>query len=227
MRVDKKGEIREKAGSQEPGRVPVEEILRILEKTYAGEAMPLVHRNAFELFIATILSAQCTDTRVNKVTPALFRCWSSPEDFAKADLAEIEEAIRTCGLYKAKARNIKEACRILVERHGSSVPDRREALEALPGVGRKTAGVILCFGHGKEAFPVDTHVFRVVNRLGLASSRNVRGTERDLMEKVPSRLWSRAHRWLIFHGRRVCRARKPLCGECPLQTLCRYYRAQA
>lgn len=197
-------------------------VLDILEKTYPDATTELVHKNPYELLIATMLSAQTTDKQVNRVTPGLFERFPDPKALAEADIGEIESLIKTCGFYKTKARNIKEACRIIVEEYGGRVPQTMEELTDLPGVGRKTANVVLSNAFGVDAIAVDTHVFRVANRLGLAQSGDVRGTEEQLMENIPREKWSRAHHWLIHHGRRICKARRPKCEECPLAEVCSF-----
>jgi endonuclease-3 len=197
-------------------------VLDILEKTYPDATTELVHKNPYELLIATMLSAQTTDKQVNKVTPGLFERFPDAKALAEADISEIESLIKTCGFYKSKARNIKEACRIIVEEYGGRVPQTMEELTDLPGVGRKTANVVLSNAFGVDAIAVDTHVFRVANRLGLAQSGDVRGTEEQLMENIPREKWSRAHHWLIHHGRRICKARRPKCAECPLAEACSF-----
>ncbi|MGI6704623.1 MAG: endonuclease III [Clostridia bacterium] len=202
----------------------IDKALDILEKTYPGATTELLHKNPFQLLIATILSAQTTDRQVNKVTPGLFERFPDARALGEADVGEIEDFIKTCGFYKTKARNIKETCRIITEKYNGTVPDTMEDLTSLPGVGRKTANVVLSNAFGVDAIAVDTHVFRVANRLGLAASENVRGTEEQLMENIPRDKWSRAHHWLIHHGRRVCRARKPMCGHCPLAGICEFER---
>ncbi len=197
-------------------------VLDILEKTYPDATTELVHKNPYELLIATMLSAQTTDKQVNKVTPGLFERFPDAKALAEADISEIESLIKTCGFYKSKARNIKEACRIIVEEYGGRVPQTMEELTDLPGVGRKTANVVLSNAFGVDAIAVDTHVFRVANRLGLAQSGDVRGTEEQLMENIPREKWSRAHHWLIHHGRRICKARRPKCAGCPLAEVCSF-----
>ena len=197
-------------------------VLDILEKTYPEATTELVHKNPYELLIATMLSAQTTDKQVNRVTPGLFERFPDPKALAEADIGEIESLIKTCGFYKTKARNIKEACRVIVEEYGGRVPRTLEELTALPGVGRKTANVVLSNAFGVDAIAVDTHVFRVANRLGLAQSGDVRGTEEQLMENIPRDKWSRAHHWLIHHGRRICKARRPKCAGCPLAEVCSF-----
>lgn len=200
----------------------VNKILDILAETYPQAACALEHRNAFELLIATILSAQCTDVRVNQITRRLFARAATPEDMVALGQDKLRELIRGCGLYNTKAANILAACRVLLDKHGGRVPGRREDLEALPGVGRKTANVVLSNAFGVPAIAVDTHVFRVANRIGLSNASNPRQTEEQLMAVIPRERWSHAHHLLIFHGRNLCKARKPLCGECPLAPHCKY-----
>ncbi|MFZ5974448.1 MAG: endonuclease III [Bacillota bacterium] len=198
-------------------------ILDVLEKTYPDARSGLRYANAFELLIAAILSAQTTDKQVNRITKDLFERFPSPEDMAALSPEELEPYIKSCGVYRNKAKNIVGASRMLVERHDSKVPGDMQALLQLPGVGRKTANVVLANAFGANAIAVDTHVFRVANRLGLATAKDALHTEQQLMESIPEEKWSMAHHWLIWHGRRVCTAQKPKCRECPLQTLCRYY----
>jgi len=200
----------------------IRKILQILKDTYPNAKTALRYETPFQLLIATMLSAQSTDKQVNKITGKLFKKYSTPYDFASLEPKELEEFIRSCGLYKSKAKNIIETSKIIVEKHGGKVPRNFNDLVKLPGVGRKTANVILNNAFDIPAFAVDTHVHRVANRLGLANGKNPIETERDLMENVPKELWGRAHHWLIHHGRRICRARNPRCDRCPLRTLCEY-----
>jgi endonuclease-3 len=195
-------------------------LIEILENTYRGAECALEHADAFQLLIATILSAQCTDRQVNKITEMLFEKLPRPEDFARLDPSELEEHIRSCGTYHMKAKNIVLTCRALIERHGGKVPETMEELSALPGVGRKTANVVLSNAFGVDAIAVDTHVFRVSNRMGLAAADNVLDTEKQLQRNIPKEKWSAAHHWLIHHGRRICSARNPKCTECPLRAFC-------
>lgn len=203
------------------GEVAVRKILDILAQTYPDARCELNHETPFQLLIATILSAQCTDQRVNEVTADLFAKYPHPEDYLSLTQEQMEEEIKGLGLYRNKSKNILRTCRILVEQYGGEVPADREKLEALPGVGRKTANVVLSNAFGIPAIAVDTHVFRVANRLGLANSNNVLETERQLMERIPKSEWSIAHHRLIWHGRRICHARSPQCTECPLLTYCK------
>ncbi len=203
-------------------KVDVPAVLRMLESLYPDAQCALHHRNAFELLIATILSAQCTDKMVNELTPTLFAKYPTPLALSDAAVPDVEMMIARCGLYKTKAKNIIRTSQILVQDYHSQVPDQLPLLIALPGVGRKTANVVLSNAFHIPAIAVDTHVQRVSNRLGLANSDDVAKTEQQLMKKIPRPLWSSAHHWLIYHGRLVCHARSPKCSSCALQTLCRY-----
>jgi endonuclease III len=184
----------------------------------------LEHANAFELLIAVILSAQATDKSVNAATPALFRVAPTPQAMLSLGVPGLSPYIRTIGLYNTKARNIIETCRLLVEQHGGRVPADRDALEALPGVGRKTANVILNVAFGEPTIAVDTHIFRVANRTGLARAETPREVEDILSATTPAEFRRNAHHWLILHGRYTCLARKPGCPECPIVDLCEYDR---
>ena len=195
-------------------------ILRILEEYYKGTTTGLVYSNPFELLIAVILSAQCTDTRVNMITPRLFPAYNSPEKMLALAPEQLEGLIQDCGLYHSKARNILAACRNLCEKHDGIVPSEYDDLIALPGVGRKTANVVLSQIFNVPAIAVDTHVFRVANRMGLASGSTPRMIEETLMKLIPSGKWGDAHHWLIWHGRKICKARKPQCSICPVNMLC-------
>jgi len=191
-----------------------------LQKAYPHATTALRYRDTFELLVAVILSAQCTDARVNMITPALFAKYPDAEALAKARLEDVERIIKSCGFYRAKARNIVAAARALVERHRGEVPNDREALEALPGVGRKTANVVLAVAFGQPAFAVDTHVFRVAHRLGLTLGKTPLEVERDITALLPREKWGQATHWLILHGRQICKAPIPLCGRCPVADLC-------
>ena len=191
-------------------------VMAELQKLYP-EAKPELHfANPFETLIAIILSAQCTDKRVNMVTARLFPQY--PDAFAMAKLTpeELEPMIRECGLYRNKAKNIIAASRALVEQYGGVVPDTREELMKLPGVGQKTAGVVLLAAFGDDQIPVDTHVFRVSRRIGLADANTPEKVEQQLRELLPRDIWSLGHHLIIWHGRRCCHARAPECGRCPL-----------
>ena len=197
-------------------------ILAELERLYP-DAQPALHfDNPYQLLVAVILSAQCTDVKVNMVTPALFAAYPDAHAMAKATAEEIEPYIKTCGIYRNKAKNLAATARALVELHGGEVPADHALLTQLPGVGRKTANVVMSCAFGADAIAVDTHVFRVSNRLGLADAPDVLKTEEQLMVSIPKSSWSRAHHWLIYHGRRVCAARKPACETCTLRPWCRH-----
>jgi endonuclease-3 len=200
--------------------VNTEEIIRILSKVYGGRTSGLNYNTPFELLVATILSAQCTDVRVNQVTSSLFQVYNTPAAFAEMTVPQLEEHIRTCGLYHAKAEYIIETSKRLLETYGGEVPADMDALLTLPGVGRKTANVVLSNAMGIPAIAVDTHVFRVSHRLGLADAPDAEGTEKQLMAVLPREIWSQAHHWLIWHGREICRSRKPACHICPLAGNC-------
>jgi endonuclease-3 len=195
-------------------------ILERLRKTYAQAQTALEYRDTFQLLVAVILSAQCTDARVNMVTPALFARYPTAEAMAAAEPEDLEPFIKTCGLFTTKAKNIIATSRLIVEHHGGKVPSTMEELLELPGVGRKTANVVLAVGFAQDAIAVDTHVFRVANRTGLTRARTPAQSERQLMKVVPRAEWSQAHHWLIHHGRDVCHARKPECARCVLVDLC-------
>ena len=203
------------------------EVLRILSETYPDAKPELDFSNPFELLIATILSAQCTDKQVNKCTPALFRDHHNAASMAEMTPDELSVYIKPCGFFNTKAKNIIAACKELAEKYGGEVPADRDALEALPGVGRKTANVVLSNAFGVPAIAVDTHVFRVSNRLGLAEAKTVEQTEIQLMQHIPMDSWSIAHHYLIFHGRRICSAKKPNCECCTLRELCKTYNERA
>lgn len=182
----------------------------------------LLYTNEFELLIAVMLSAQSTDVGVNKVTRRLYPAANTPQTILALGLPALRKAMSTLGLYNAKAANVFETCRLLIERHGSEVPRDRAALEALPGVGRKTANVVLNTAFGEPTMAVDTHIFRVSNRTGLAPGKTVRQVEDKLLKVVPAEFLVDAHHWLILHGRYVCKARKPDCPNCVVRSLCRY-----
>ena len=182
----------------------------------------LNYANPFQLLVAVTLSAQATDVGVNKATKALFKKVRTPQAMLKLGEAGLKEHIKTIGLYNNKARNVIAACRILVQQHGGKVPDQRAALEALPGVGRKTANVILNTAFGQPTIAVDTHIFRVSNRTGVAPGKNVVEVENRLLKFVPDEFKQDAHHWLILHGRYTCVARTPRCGSCIIEDLCEY-----
>ena len=182
----------------------------------------LAYRNPFELLIAVLLSAQATDRSVNAATKALFRDAGTPQKMAALGAAGIEPYIKTIGLFRSKARHTAETCRLLVEQHGGRVPEDREALEALPGVGRKTANVVLNIVFGEPTIAVDTHIFRLSNRTGIAPGKDVRAVEDRLLKVVPEEYRLHTHHWLILHGRYVCKARKPDCPACVIRDLCEF-----
>ncbi|EPZ43001.1 endonuclease III [Alicyclobacillus acidoterrestris] len=199
------------------------QVMEKLESRYPDAKCALNFSNPFELLIATMLSAQCTDVRVNMVTERLFQKYRGPADFAAATPEQVQEDIREVGLFRSKAQNIVATCRLLLERYDGEVPADREKLVELPGVGRKTANVVLSNAFGIPALAVDTHVLRVSNRIGLANSDSPDETERQICRRVPKSQWSQAHHWLIHHGRQICSARKPKCEACPIQEHCRYF----
>jgi len=196
-------------------------IVKLLAKSYGDAECALVHSNALELLVATILSAQCTDVRVNLVTKELFRRYRSAKEFADADLKDLEQQIRSTGFFRNKAKSIQGAARLLVEKHGGAVPGTMEELLELPGVARKTANVVLGTWFKKAAgVVVDTHVHRISRRLQLTREDDPKKIEQDLMKLLPMEEWINFSHRLIWHGRRICAARKPKCVECPLAELC-------
>ena len=196
-----------------------QQALAVLEEMYPEAKAELVFSNPYEMLVATILSAQCTDRQVNKVTPAVFKRYPDPRAMADAREEDLYPMVKSCG-FKTKAANIIAACRIIRDEYEGQVPDTMEDLTRLPGVGRKTANVVLYNAFGIPAFAVDTHVFRVSNRIGLCRADTVEETERQMTRLIPREKWGNAHHWLIWHGRKVCRAQHPLCGECGLCGLC-------
>jgi endonuclease-3 len=202
------------------GENRIKEILKIFEKLYPDVKTALKYDTPFQLLVATMLAAQSTDKQVNKVTSRLFKKYSGPEDFARLNPEDLEKEIRGCGLYRNKSKNIIEASRVIIDKYKGEVPRNLNDLMSLPGVGRKTANVVLSNAFNMPAFAVDTHVFRVSNRIGLAHGKNVLETEYQLMENIPEELWGKTHHWLIYHGRQVCRARNPKCQKCALIHLC-------
>ncbi|GLK88241.1 endonuclease III [Pseudomonas turukhanskensis] len=198
------------------------EIFRRLHEENPEPKTELAYTTPFELLIAVILSAQATDVGVNKATAKLYPVANTPEAIYALGVEGLSEYIKTIGLYNSKAKNVIETCRLLIELHGSKVPDNREALEALPGVGRKTANVVLNTAFRQLAMAVDTHIFRVANRTNIAPGKNVVEVEKQLLKFVPKEFLLDAHHWLILHGRYVCQARKPRCGSCRIEDLCEY-----
>ncbi len=198
-------------------------VLNKLSEAYPDARCALNYGTPFQLLVATMLSAQSTDKTVNRVTESLFRDFPAVEDFLQLSQQELEDRIREIGLYRNKAANILAMCRQLITRFSGEVPGNLDDLVSLPGVGRKTANVVLSNAFNVPALAVDTHVFRVSNRIGLAASDNVLQTEQQLMEIIPREMWSLAHHWLIWHGRRVCGAKKPNCGTCTLKQDCKYF----
>ncbi len=198
----------------------IKAVLAGLEAAYQGKGTALHYHSPFELLIAVVLSAQCTDERVNKVTARLFPAYSTPEKMLRLDQVQLENKIRDCGLFRSKAKHILGLCAKLVETFRGEVPQTLEELMSLPGVGRKTADVMLSVAFGQPAIAVDTHVFRVSHRLGMSQGADPLAVEKDLMQLIPKEKWGEAHHWLIWHGRNVCRARKPLCAQCPVMDHC-------
>ena len=210
----------------------VNEILDLLKAEYPEAGCALVHVNVYELIICVVLSAQTTDASVNRVSSALFAAYPDAKALAAASQKDVEEIIRTIGMYRTKSKNIIALAKALCEKHGGQVPEDYDALTALPGVGRKTANVVLSVGFGHQKIAVDTHVFRVSHRIGLAGEssagtsaktageKNVLATEKELMKVLPEDRWTEAHHSLIWHGRNCCTARNPNCGACPVARIC-------
>jgi endonuclease-3 len=198
-------------------------MLEILEELYHDMKTALNYSTPFELLIAVILSAQCTDERVNVTTARLFSQGNTPQAILALGREKLEELIKDCGLFRSKARNILAACAILCKEYEGEIPHEFDQLIQLPGVGRKTANVVLSVLFNIPAIAVDTHVFRVANRLGLAKGETPREVEEGLMKVIPKRKWGEAHHWLIWHGRKICKARKPLCINCELSEVCPSY----
>lgn len=203
-----------------------QEIFRRLEARYPNAKPALNYENAFQLLVATILSAQCTDVRVNQVTASLFVHYPDAQALAAADLEELSREIHSCGCYRVKAKNLIGTAKMLCRDYAGEVPPLMEALTRLPGVGRKTANVVLSNAFDIPGLAVDTHVFRVSHRLGLSDAKDPEGTESQLCALIPREKWGKAHHWLIYHGRQVCSARAPKCGDCLLADLCPFYKEQ-
>lgn len=200
-----------------------EEVLLLLNDRYPDAKAELNYKTPFELLIATILSAQCTDVRVNIVTADLFKTLKRPQDYLEIGEVELGKRIKTCGLHKSKSKNIIKTCEKLIEVYDGAVPQSIEAMTTLPGVGKKTANVVASNAFGIPAIAVDTHVFRVSNRIGLVQETTVEKTEASLMKVIPKEQWTKMHHVLIFHGRRCCNARKPNCDACNISHLCLHY----
>ncbi|HXF87065.1 MAG TPA: endonuclease III [Xanthobacteraceae bacterium] len=214
-----------KAAQQSPPLWSPAEVAEAFRRFQAARPEPrgeLEHINPFTLLVAVVLSAQATDAGVNKATPALFKLADTPEKMAKLGEARVRDLIKTIGLYRTKAKNLIALSKKLVAEHGGQVPDTREALEALPGVGRKTANVVLNVAFGRPTIAVDTHIFRIGNRTGLAPGRTPFEVEQKLQAVVPEQYKRHAHHWLILHGRYVCLARRPLCDKCLIADLCKW-----
>jgi len=197
-------------------------VLEILNETYAGVKCGLDFTTHYELLISTILSAQCTDARVNVVTKQLYKEYNTPKSMITLSQLELGEKIKSCGFYNNKSKNILGATKMILEKYKGEVPRTMEELILLPGVGRKTANVVLSNAFGIPAIAVDTHVFRVSNRIGLAKGKNVEVVEQQLMENIPKKMWSQAHHYIIWHGRKICKARKPDCEVCPIAPYCEF-----
>lgn len=201
-------------------------ILDILENTYPDAKCALDHKNAFELIVAVSLSAQTTDKSVNLVTPELFEKYPDAKALSSADLTDVESLIKKIGMYHNKSKNIVGLSKALVEKFGGEVPNDYDSLITLPGVGRKTANVVLSVGFGEQRIAVDTHVFRVSNRIGLVHEKDVLKTELKMMDIIPKDRWTRTHHSLIFHGRNICNAKAPKCEDCPINEYCKFYKSK-
>lgn len=198
----------------------ISRVLELLEQTYPDAGCALHYGTPFQLLVAVVLSAQTTDKKVNQVTGDLFRLYPTAEKMAQIPESELQERIKIIGMYRQKSKNVIALSRILVEKYGGEVPDDQEKLMELPGVGRKTANVVMSVAFGHQRIAVDTHVFRVSNRIGIARGDDVLKTEHSLMENIPEDMWTKTHHMLIWHGRMICDARKPKCSECPLDGIC-------
>jgi endonuclease-3 len=199
-------------------------VLKLLKKKYGQTSTALKFENTFQLLVSTMLAAQSTDKQVNKITKSLYQKHSDVSSFSKLSIFALEKEIKSVGLYKNKAKNIIATANMILDKFAGKVPRTREELIQLPGVGRKTANVVLSVGFKQNAIAVDTHVFRVSNRIGLANAKNVEQTELQLMKEIPSNDWSAAHHWLIWHGRTLCKAQGPQCENCFLQNHCLYFK---
>lgn len=196
--------------------------LALLEATYPDARPALEFSTPYELLVATMLSAQCTDKQVNKCTGVLFRDYNTPQRMVTLTIEQLEPYIHSCGFFNAKGKHILSMSQTLLDRFSGEVPSSMEELTSLDGVGRKTANVVLSNAFSIPAIAVDTHVFRVANRIGLSQAKTVEKTEQQLMENIPKEAWGKAHHWLIYHGRQLCSAQRPHCNECPLKEVCEY-----
>lgn len=199
------------------------EVLELLNERYPEAKCELDHTSPFELVVSTILSAQCTDVRVNSITEDMFKKYNTPYDYLELGIVELEKIIKPCGFYRNKAKSIIGTSKKLIEDFNGEVPHTIKELMTLPGVGKKTANVVASTCFGVPAIAVDTHVFRLANRIGFVDEKNVKDTESALQRKIDKNMWTKAHHLLIFHGRRTCKARKPMCEECNINSYCRYY----
>lgn len=198
-------------------------ILETLSRDFPDPKSELHFNSPYELIVAVILSAQCTDKRVNLVTPALFAEAPTVNELAAIPTERLEALIHSCGFYRTKAAHLKQMARDVKERFGGNIPDNIEDLQTLAGVGRKTANVVYAVGFGGQAIAVDTHVFRVANRLGIVDAKNVSDTEKQLMQAIPREQWADSHHYILLHGRYVCKAQRPLCDSCSVSGYCKYY----
>jgi endonuclease-3 len=211
----------------EPTQSNAKKVLDKLEKAHPDARIYLNFRSPIELLLATILSAQCTDEKVNQVMPKVWESFPTVSDIARADIAKLEQVVRPTGFFRQKARRLKEVSRAIVEDYGGNVPESLDELTRLPGIGRKTANVVLSNAFGQPGIAVDTHVERVSQRIGLAHSKEPDKIEKELCAIIPRERWTRATHLIGTHGRRICTARKPRCEECPVSTLCDYHAANA
>ncbi|WP_423231136.1 endonuclease III [Clostridium grantii] len=198
-------------------------IINILSETYEGAQCGLVFNSSFELLVATMLSAQCTDERVNIITKPLFEKYNTPQSMIQLSQLELGEIIKSCGLYKNKSKNIISTSKSIIEEYNGEVPNTFEELIKLSGVGRKTANVVLANAFNVPTIAVDTHVFRLANRIGLSKGNTPDKVEQDLMKSIPKEKWIQMHHYLIWHGRKICKARKPQCETCPIALYCEYF----
>lgn len=208
--------------SKKDNKIRIENILRILKENYPNAKAELVFNTPFQCLVATMLSAQCTDKQVNKVTPAVFDKFKTVFDMADCPVNVLYPMVKSCG-FSTKAKNIIETSKIIVEEYNGEVPNNMQDLTSLPGVGRKTANVVMANAYQIPTIAVDTHVFRVSNRLKIVDAKNVNDTEKQLMQAIPQSDWIDAHHWLILHGRKFCNARNPKCEQCPVNEHCPHY----